>query len=89
MNDLQVNCAKGWYKLSPFQAYSGIDGVTSDGVKLNASIPNQQALQMDNDAVAIKNNTAVRVPGEEGLKDIIVVEAVYKSVSSKDKVKIA
>ncbi len=88
MNDLQVNCAKGWYKLSPFQAYSGIDGVTSDGAKLNASIPNQQALQMDDDAQAIKNNTAVLVPGEEGLKDTIVVEAIYKSAASKSKVKI-
>ena len=88
MNDLQVNCGKGWYKLSPFQAYSGIDGVTSDGVKLNASIQNQQALQMDDDAQAIKNNTPVLVPGEEGLKDTIVVEAVYKSAASKSKVKI-
>ncbi len=88
MNDLKVDCAKGWYKLSPFQAYSGIDGVTSDGVKLNASIQNQQALQMDDDAMAIKNNTAVLAPGEEGLKDTIVVEAIYKSAASKSKVKI-
>ena len=89
MNDLQVNCSKGWYKLNPFQAYSGIDGVTSDGVKLNASIPNQQALQMDDDALAIMNNTPVLVPGEVGLKDTIVVEAIYKSVASKSKVKVA
>ncbi len=89
MNNLQVNCSKGWYKLNPFQAYSGIDGVTSDGVKLNASIPNQQALQMDDDALAIMNNTPVLVPGEVGLKDTIVVEAIYKSVASKSKVKIA
>jgi len=88
MNDLKVDCAKGWYKLSPFQAYNGIDGVTSDGVKLNASIQNQQALQMDDDAQAIKSNTAVLAPGEEGLKDTFVVEAIYKSVASKSKVKI-
>lgn len=88
MNDLAVNCSKGWYKLSPFQAYSGIDGVTSDGLKLNTTIPNQQALQMDDDAIAIKNNTSVLAPGEEGLKDTIVVEAIYKSVASKGKVKI-
>lgn len=88
MNNLQVDCSKGWYKLSPFQAYSGIDGVTSDGVKLNQTIQNQQALQMDDDALAIKNNTPVMVPGEEGLKDTIVVEAIYRSVASKSKVKI-
>jgi len=89
MNDLQVNCEKGWFNLNPFQAYSGIDGMTSDGIKLNTSIPNQQALQMDEDALAIKNNKAVSVPGEEGLKDTIVVEAIYKSAASKSKVKIS
>ncbi len=88
MNALQVKCAKGWYKLSPFQAYNGINGITSDGKKLDATIPNQQALQMDDDALAIINNTVVMVPGEEGLKDMIVVEAVYRSVASKGKVKI-
>jgi glucose-fructose oxidoreductase len=89
MNDLQVNCSKGWYKLSPFQAYSGIDGITSDGLKLNATIPNQQARQMDDDALAIINNKAVMVPGEEGLKDITVVEAIYRSVAAKGKVTIS
>jgi len=32
---------------------------------------------------------AVLVPGEEGLKDIIVVEAIYKSVKEKNRVAIA
>ncbi len=89
MNNLQVNCAKGWYKLAPFQAYSGIDGITSDGFKLNATIPNQQAKQMDDDALAIMNKTPLLVPGEEGLKDIRVVEAIYRSVAEKGKVKIS
>lgn len=89
MNDLRVNCSKGWYQLSPFQAYSGINGVTSDGKKLNASIPNQQAHQMDDDALAIINKKPVLVPGEEGLKDIRVVEAIYKSVAEKGRIKIA
>jgi glucose-fructose oxidoreductase len=88
MNNLQVDCANGWYKLAPFQAYSGIDGVTSDGTKLNATLPHQQAKQMDDDALSIINNTPVLVPGEEGLKDITVVEAIYRSVAAKGKVKI-
>jgi glucose-fructose oxidoreductase len=88
MNTLVVTCAKGWYKLEPFQAYSGINGVTSDGKILNATIPNEQAKQMDDDAIAIINNTSVLVPGEEGMKDIRVVEAVYKSVAQNKKVTI-
>jgi glucose-fructose oxidoreductase len=43
---------------------------------------------MDDDALAIKNKTDVLVPGEEGLKDIRVVEAVYRSVAERKKVKV-
>ena len=89
MNDLMVTCSKGWYKLSPFQAYSGVSGITSDGVKLDATIPNEQALQMDDDAQAIMKGTLVIAPGEEGLRDIKVVEAIYRSVAEKRKVTIA
>jgi glucose-fructose oxidoreductase len=88
LNDLQVNCEKGWYRLSPFQSYSGISGETSTGEKLNQVIPNQQAKQMDDDALAILQNQAVLVPGEEGLKDIRVVEAIYRSVAQRQKVQI-
>ena len=80
MNTLSVDCDKGGYGLQPFQSYSGIRGTTKDGIRLNESIPNQQAKQMDDDALAIINNKAVMVPGEEGWKDIRVVEAIYRSV---------
>ena len=88
MNSLQVTCDKGWYNLEPFSAYSGQNGKTSDGIVLNAVIPNQQARQMDDDALAIINDKPVLVPGEEGWKDIRVVEAIYKSVKEKGRVTI-
>lgn len=88
MNTLEVKCTKGWYKLSPFSGYSGIQGITSDGIVLNATISNQQAQQMDDDARAIIQNKPVLVPGQEGLKDIRVVEAVYRSVAENKKVTI-
>lgn len=88
INRLQVTCANGWYNLIPFQNYSGLKGITSDGVALNAVIPNQQAKQMDEDALAILNKKPMLVPGEEGLKDIRVVEAIYQSVRDNKKVEI-
>lgn len=88
INNLRINCEKGWYQLSPFSAYNGINGETSDGKRLNAPIENEQATQMDDDAVAIMNNKPVLVPGEEGLKDIRVVEAIYRSVAEKKRVTI-
>lgn len=89
MNDLLVTCTKGWYKLSPFQAYNGINGITSDGKKMNTPINNEQAQQMDDDASAILNGITLMVPGEEGLKDIRVVEAIYRSVAENKRVTIA
>lgn len=88
MNELNTKFERGSYSLSPFQAYSGINGITSDGIKLNAYIENQQAKQMDDDALSIINGTSVLVPGEEGLKDIRVVEKIYQSVAENRKVSI-
>lgn len=89
MNTLKVNCSKGWYTLSPFQGYSGNKGETSDGIIINTQIPNQQAKQMDDDALSIMNKKPMLVPGEEGLKDIRVVEAIYRSVAQKGRVTIS
>ena len=92
MNRMRTTCAKGWYALEPFSAYSGVQGSTSDGVQLAAAItqvPYEQVRQMDDDAQAILQNKPVLVPGEEGLKDIRVVEAVYRSVREKQRVTIS
>jgi glucose-fructose oxidoreductase len=41
---------------------------------------------MDDDALAIINKTDVLAPGEEGLRDLRVIDAIYKSVASKKRV---
>ncbi|MEM7106080.1 MAG: Gfo/Idh/MocA family oxidoreductase [Bacteroidota bacterium] len=81
-NKLQVDCANGWYNLQPMQSYNGVRGETSTGERLDKTIANQQASQMDNDAIAIKENQDVIVPGEEGMLDIRIVEAIYKSAAT-------
>lgn len=88
INHLKVNCKKGWYELRPFQSYHGVQGKTSDGILLDTFIPNQQAKQMDDDALAIMNNTPVLVPGEEGMRDIRIVEAVYQAAASGRQVRV-
>lgn len=81
LNLLRADCERGWYELSPFQTYDGLKGRTSDGILLagNGTAPYQQALQMDNDALALLRGTAPLVPGEEGVRDMRVVDAVYAS----------
>lgn len=80
MNTLRADCERGWYEVSPFQAYNGIGGRTSDGGTFDdGGVPHQQALQMDNDALSILEKRAPLVPGEEGLRDMRIVDAVFAS----------
>ncbi|MBS9522924.1 Gfo/Idh/MocA family oxidoreductase [Litoribacter alkaliphilus] len=88
MNRLIVTAQDGHFRMEPFQSYNGLKGFSSDGSQFSDKIKNQQAKQMDNDALAIKENKEVLVPGEEGLKDIKVVEAIFKSAEEGRRVKI-
>jgi glucose-fructose oxidoreductase len=83
MNYLDVDCTDGWYRLRPFQSYTGVQGETSDGTQLPPDPHDQQARQMDHDARAIMEGTDPIVPGEEGLADIRIVNAIMES-SRKD-----
>lgn len=83
MNYLHVECTDGWYRLSPYQSYSGVGGEASDGTELTPDPDHQQARQMDNDALAVKENKKPIVPGEDGLADIRLVQAIMES-SRKD-----
>ncbi|WP_209400623.1 Gfo/Idh/MocA family protein [Pseudozobellia sp. WGM2] len=88
MNYLKINYEKGWLQMEPHSSYNGNKGVMSNGTEINFPIENQQARQMDDDAAAIMNKTELMVPGEEGLRDIRVVEAVYKSAAANNLIKI-
>ena len=88
MNYLQINYEKGWLKMEPHSSYGGNKGSMSNGTEINFPLANQQAKQMDDDAMAIMDNTNLIAPGEEGLRDIRVVEAIYKSANQNCLVKL-
>lgn len=81
INYLRAQCESGWFQLEPFQAYKGITGKSSEGI-LDLKVDNQQALQMDNEALAILKGSPPIVSGEEGLKDIKIIEAIHKSATT-------
>jgi glucose-fructose oxidoreductase len=87
MNYLNINYKDGWIKMSPHSSYSGNKGMRSDGKVIDFPLENQQAKQMDDDALSIMNNSDMLVPGEEGLRDIRVVEAVYRAAEKDCSVK--
>jgi glucose-fructose oxidoreductase len=86
-NYLHAFAERGWFQLQPFSGFGGIRGRTSQG-ELNFPNINQQATQMDEDAISFSKGERPRVPGVEGLKDLLVVDAVYESLRSGEKVKI-
>ena len=76
-NYLKAFAENGRFELEPFSSYRGIKGKTSKGV-LEFPVVNQQATQMDEVAACILDGRPMRVPGEEGLKDMIVVDKIYE-----------
>ncbi|MDH3709917.1 MAG: Gfo/Idh/MocA family oxidoreductase [Cyclobacteriaceae bacterium] len=79
-NRLYGSCDSGWYELQPANHYGPLHGRTSEG---EFSFPHerQQKLQMDDFAKHILQGTKNLVPGEMGKRDMIIVEAVYKSIA--------
>jgi glucose-fructose oxidoreductase len=88
MNYLNVNYEKGWLKMEPQSGYGNNKGSMSNGTVINYPLTSQQPKQLDDDAMAIIENRPMMVPGEEGMRDIRVVEAIYKSVKEGRVVKI-
>lgn len=78
---LYVIGEKGFVELSPAFGYGPIKGRTNAGpMNMPPHIPHQ-TLQMDGLADIILNNKPdPHITGQEGLKDMIVVDAVYESI---------
>jgi glucose-fructose oxidoreductase len=82
INFLNVTCDKGELKMAPYSGYSGLKGSSPLGeIYFPYNAPHQQTMQMDDDALAIMQGRPMLVPGEEGLRDIRIVEAIYKSAA--------
>ncbi|WP_420149582.1 Gfo/Idh/MocA family protein [Spirosoma sp.] len=91
MNFLDVVGSKGTLRVEPYSAYNGQKGVWGAGGKIEHpyEVPWQQTQQMDDDAAAIMNKKPLIAPGEEGLRDIRIVEAIYAAAKSGKEVKIS
>lgn len=82
-----ITCERGEIKMEPYSAYAGVKGSSPLGdINFPYQIPWQQSNQMDDDSAAIMNNQAMQVPGEEGQRDIRIVEAIYKCATSGSRV---
>jgi predicted dehydrogenase len=92
MNNLDrffLNGEKGYAILQPATGYGPIMGNTHLG-EINFQHVAHQTIQMDEmaDILIRDKKPIVAVDGEEGLKDIQLIEAIYKAVRSGEKVMI-
>lgn len=86
-NSLRAESDREWLEFSPAFSYSGLKGKTSQG-KMNLPEVNQQALQMDDFARCVNEGTPSRVPGEMGLRDLKILEAIYEAAETGSEVKL-
>lgn len=84
---LFATAENGWFMLKPAYGYGKPEGMTSNG-PMNFPKITQQAAQMDAFADCVLNNKSTTVPGEEGLKDVKVIEAIYRAIASGKKERI-
>lgn len=87
LNSLKVKAEQGDFELSEAYRYGGMVGKTPAGPMKFPQIT-QQAAQMDDFANCITQNKNTIVPGEMGMQDIRIVEAIYRSIASGKKEKI-
>ena len=86
-NKLRLEGENGWAELSPAYSYNDIKGKSSKG-KIEYEEVNQQARQMDDFALAIKEGRPSPVPGEMGRQDVKILQAIYQAMKSGEKVQI-
>ena len=88
-NLLYGEAENGWWRLQPAYSYSGIDGETSKEGDMGLPQVNQQARQMDDFAMRIKNNEPTPVPGEMGMRDVKILYAIYEAARTGKRVEIS
>jgi predicted dehydrogenase len=81
INRFNAYADKGWFGLDPAYSYGGNKGNSSDGPIQFEQI-DQFAAEMDAFAQCVLDDRASKVPGEEGLRDLLAVEAIYQSIRS-------
>jgi predicted dehydrogenase len=79
---------RGSFGLEPALYYHGLKGFRSDGKPLAFADIDQFAAEMDDFAACVRSGAATRVPGEEGLRDVRIIDALYRSVATGREVRL-
>ena len=83
-NELSGTAQNGWWKIAPAYAYDGKKGETHSG-PMQITETFEQVDQMDGIARSILDKKPNIVPGEMGLRDVIILMAIYESADNGGK----
>ncbi len=84
---LNINGDRGMLQMSPAFNYDGLHLHGQAGRRQIDEVspsrsPYQFAIEADHFADCVRNGTEPRSPGEEGLKDMLAIEAIYKAAGT-------
>jgi len=89
LNSFRVHADHGWFGLEPAFLSMGNHGERSDGKLIALPTLYQYAAEMDDFARCILEGRPSMVSGEEGLRDVRIMTAIYESARSGRAVKLA
>lgn len=93
-NAFRVTGNRGWVELEPATSYAGHRMRTREGGRINdvtlpAPAKDQFVAQLDHLAESVLSGTALRASGEEGLRDMRLIEAIYRSARERRAITLA
>jgi predicted dehydrogenase len=86
-NRFAVAAEGGRFGVEPGLNYHGIRGFRSDGKPFAFPEIDQFAAEMDDFAACVRDGRPTRVPGEEGLRDVRIMEALYRAAETGREIK--
>ncbi len=92
LNRFRVVGTRGWAELEPALIYSGLRMRASGGSVVEERpqpVIDHFAAEMDHLSDCVMQNTEPKTPGEEGLKDLTIMMAIYESARSHQSVRLA
>jgi predicted dehydrogenase len=90
-NRYRVIATKGWFELEPATSYTGLRMRVRRGNVLEERTPPQRdhfALEMDHLSECVMDGKQPLTPGEEGLRDLKLMMAIYEAARSGRTVKL-
>ncbi len=81
----RAEAAKGWIEFAPAFQYGALKVATNQGPLGLVVPPSQQAVQIDDFARCVREHRESPVSGEMGRRDMVIIEAIYKSAAQGGK----